>query len=174
MSQLKLTDLVIGLTTGHGPRYSELVVFADDLEEVAQLRIGELPLDLTPLDHAGQRFAYREQGKAYRLEISEQGYARLKVDKSRNPPSSAMKQMQDEALGAVSSAALRTAVSKKGGGWAPGLILGMLLGPPLPPPAQSRRVFTIRYDNDTTKKRWEAYDGGLVSWMKHELAPVEE
>ena len=83
-----------------------------------------------------------------------------------------MKQMQDEALGAVSSAALRNAVAKKGGGWAAGLILGLLLGDPLPGDSGSRRVLALRFDS--AKKRWGAYDGGLVGWMKRELAPIEE
>lgn len=172
MSQLSIKDLVICLNARKTPRYSELVVFADDLEEVAQLRVGELPLDLTPLDHAGQRFIFQgDRGTRYSFEISEAGTARLGTDISKQPQSSAMKAMQDEALGASASAALRNAVAKKGGGWAAGLVLGMLLGEPLPGDSGSRRVLTLRFDS--TKKRWSAYDGGLVGWMKRELAPVE-
>ncbi|MCA9707647.1 MAG: hypothetical protein KDK70_17490 [Myxococcales bacterium] len=170
MSQLTIKDLVICLNARKGPRYTELVVFADDLEEVAALRVGELPLDLTPLDHAGQRFTFRDQGKVFSFEISEAGTARLATDNSKNPPSSAMQAMQDEALSAVASAALRNAVAKKGGGWAPGLVLGMLLGESLPGDSGSRRVLTLRFDS--VKKRWSAYDGGLVRWMKRELAPA--
>ncbi len=169
---LKINDLVICLHGRHGSRYNELVVFADDLAEITQLRIGELPLELTPLDHAGQRFTFRDQGKPFILAVNESGTARLQAVKSAKPPSSAMKQMQDEALGAVSSAALRNAVAKKGGGWAAGLVLGLLLGDPLPGDSGSRRVFALRFDQ--AKKRWAAYDGGLVGWLKRELAPIED
>jgi len=171
MSQLKINDLVICLNGRHGARYSELVVFADDLAELTQLRIGELPLELTPLDQVGQRFTFREQGRPFILEVSEAGTARLQTVTGDKPPSSAMKQMQDEALGAVSSAALRNAVAKKGGGWAAGLVLGLMLGEPLSDDSASRRVLALRFD--AAKKRWSAYDGGLVRWMKRELAPVE-
>ena len=172
MSQLKINDLVVCLNGRHGPRYNELVVFADDLAELTQLRIGELPLELTPLDQVGQRFTFRDRGKPFILEVSESGIARMQSIKSGKVPSSAMKQMQDEALGAVSSAALRNAVAKKGGGWAAGLVLGLLLGDPLPGESGSRRVLALRFD--AAKKRWGAYDGGLVGWMKRELAPIEE
>lgn len=172
MSQLTINDLVICLNSRKAPRYTELVVFADDLEEVGQLRVGELPLELTPQDHAGQRFTFRDQGKVFNFEISETGTARLASDSSKKPPSSAMKDMQDEALSAVASASLRNAVAKKGSGWAPGLVLAMLLGEPLPGDSGSRRVLTLRFDS--VKKRWVAYDGGLVSWMKRELAPLDE
>lgn len=172
MSQLTINDLVICLNARKTPRYSELVVFADDLEEVAQLRVGELPLDLTPLDHAGQKFSFSgDRGKRYAFTISEDGTACLGTDTSKHPASSAMKGMQDETLSAVASAALRNAVAKKGGGWAAGLVLGMLLGEALPGDSGARRVLTLRFD--AAKKRWIAYDGGLVGWTKRELAPVE-
>src|SRR5690606_33593156 len=107
MSLLKLTDLASGLVS-RSNRYSKLVVFADDLAEVAQLRIGELPLELTPLDHAGKHFSFQEMGQQFKLEVSEDGVARL--SKLEGPPRKRTV-VQDEAPhGAVPSAALRTAV----------------------------------------------------------------
>lgn len=167
MPQLKLNDLVSGLV-GRTNRYTELVVFADDLAEVAQLRIGELPLELTPLDHAGVHFSFRERGQAFRLEVSEDGVARL----SKLPEGAEKKRtvLQDEAPhGAVPSAALRTAVAKKGDGWAAGLVLGLLVGPQIPGSQKSRRVLTVRFNG--ADRAWKAYDGGLVRWMKRELQP---
>jgi hypothetical protein len=164
MPQLKLNDLVTGLLS-RGPRYSELVVFADDLAEVAQLRIGELPLELTPLDHAGVHFSFSERGQTFKLEVSEDGVARLtKLDTSIKKRAV----VQDEAPhGAVPSAALRTAVAKKGDGWAAGLVLGLLVGAPIQGSVRSRRVLTVRFNG--TDRSWRAYDGGLVRWMKREL-----
>ncbi len=164
MPQLKLNDLVAGLLSRTG-RYSELVVFADDLAEVAQLRIGELPLELTPLDHAGVHFSFRERGQTFKLEVSEDGVARLSklegTEKRRTV-------LQDEAPhGAVPSAALRTAVAKKGDGWAAGLVLGLLVGPVISGSTKSRKVLTVRFNG--ADRTWKAYDGGLVRWMKREL-----
>lgn len=166
MSQLKLNDLVAGLLS-RGNRYSELVVFADDLAEVAQLRIGELPLELTPLDHAGQHFSFRELNQLFKLEVSEDGVARLS---KHTGPERKRVVLQDEAPhGAVPSAALRTAVAKKGDGWAAGLVLAMLVGPPISKGNDSKRVLTVRFH--APDRSWRAYDGGLVRWMKRELQP---
>jgi hypothetical protein len=165
MPQLRLTDVVTGLLS-RGTRYTELVVFADDLAEVAQLRIGELPLELTPLDHAGVHFSFVDRGQTFKLEVSEDGVARLtKLE------GAAKKRTvnQDEAPhGAVPSAALRTAVAKKGDGWAAGLVLGLLVGPTIQGSVKSRKVLTVRFSGD---RAWKAYDGGLVRWMKRELQP---
>ena len=166
MPQIRLTDLVTGLIS-RGTRYSELVVFADDLSEVAQLRIGELPLELTPLDHAGVHFSFNERGQTFKLEISEDGVARLTKLEGQVKKRTVL---QDEAPhGAVPSAALRTAVAKKGDGWAAGLVLGLLVGPQIPGSARSRRVLTVRFHG--SDRNWKAYDGGLVRWMKRELTP---
>ena len=164
MSQLKLPDLAAGLLS-RGKRYHELVVFADDLAEVAQLRIGELPLELTPLDHAGQHFSFREMNQDFKLEVSEDGVARLQ--KLEGPPKK-RPVLQDEAPhGAVPSAALRTAVAKKGDGWAAGLVLGMLIGAPISKESTSRKVLTVRFH--APDRSWRTYDGGLVRWIKREL-----
>jgi hypothetical protein len=166
MPQLTLIDLVTGLV-GRTNRYTELVVFADDLAEVAQLRIGELPLELTPLDHAGVHFSFRDRGQVFRLEVSEDGVARLS---KLEGPEKKRTVLQDEAPhGAVPSAALRTAVAKKGDGWAAGLVLGLLVGPAIPGSQKSRRVLTVRFHGGD--RTWKAYDGGLVRWMKRELQP---
>jgi hypothetical protein len=166
MPQLRLNDLVTGLLS-RGARYSELVVFADDLAEVAQLRIGELPLELTPLDHAGVHFSFSERGQTFRLEVSEDGVARLS---KLEGPVKKRTVLQDEAPhGAVPSAALRIAVAKKGDGWAAGLVLGLLVGPGIPGSVKSRKVLTVRFHG--ADRAWKAYDGGLVRWMKRELQP---
>lgn len=164
MSQLKLPDLAAGLLS-RGNRYHELVVFADDLAEVAQLRIGELPLELTPLDHAGQHFSFREMNQPFKLEVSEEGVSRLQKLQGAERKGTVL---QDEAPhGAVPSAALRTAVAKKGDGWAAGLVLGMLIGPPITKDSTSRKVLTVRFH--PPDRSWRTYDGGLVRWMKREL-----
>jgi hypothetical protein len=167
MPQLKLNDLVTGLV-GRTNRYTELVVFADDLAEVAQLRIGELPLELTPLDHAGVHFSFGDRGQVFKLEVSEDGVARLSKMVEGTEKRRAV--LQDEAPhGAVPSAALRTAVAKKGDGWAAGLVLGLLVGPAIAGSQRSRRVLTVRFHGGD--RTWKAYDGGLVRWMKRELQP---
>jgi hypothetical protein len=164
MPQLRLNDLVTALLS-RGARYSELVVFADDLAEVAQLRIGELPLELTPLDHAGVHFSFTDRGQTFKLEVSEDGVARLA---KLEGPVKKRAVVQDEAPhGAVPSAALRTAVAKKGDGWAAGLVLGLLVGQAIPGSVKSRKVLTVRFHG--TDRTWKAYDGGLVRWMKREL-----
>jgi len=72
-----------------------------------------------------------------------------------------------------SGAAVGAASTKKGQGWAKGLVLGMLAGGAVgaaSTPSRSRRVLTVRFDPIT--RAWAAYDGGLVTWLKSELEPT--
>jgi hypothetical protein len=72
------------------------------------------------------------------------------------------------AAGGVVGAAIDAAGKQKGGGLLGGLVLGLLIGAPLGGAGESRRVFTLAYD--PAADQWIAYDGGLLQWMKDQLA----
>jgi hypothetical protein len=164
---LTLADLVAGLNS-HGDRYGELAVFANDLAEVKTLEKGEVPDGVVPVDAEGKTFFYTHEGALYRLQISEDGFARI----SRRGATEARTDVAGPAVvGALAGTAIGSAVSKKGEGWAAGLVLGLLAGAMLGSGGErpARRVLTMRFDPDS--RSWCAYDGGLVAWMKSELQP---
>jgi len=164
---LRIDDLVAGLEAYDG-RYEAIDVFADDVQE---LRSAEAISGLRALDENGHKFLLSPAGrtKSYVLELfPDAGVLRLSIAPSRssNPGTGA-------ALGGLAGTAIGAAATKKGEGAAAGLLLGLLVGAALgaasDDPSRPQRVFTLRFDPDAM--RWQAYDGGLVRWMKQELLP---
>ncbi len=147
--------------------YQELDVFADDVEEIRALRDGKRPDSLQPLDSDGRRFTFERLGRRFDVELSERGVVRLsKGDGKPQRWGSVPKDMLQER----GRAAISAAESKKGEGWAVGLVLGLLVGAMMGSSLPRRRVLTVRFDPGS--RRWSAYDGGLVSWVKEELQPT--
>lgn len=165
-ARLTLEDIALGLSR-FGERYQAIHVFADDVEELYALQRREPPPALTAQGDEGRRFRYRAvSGRVYLLDVFPGGVARLSVSPDAGAgevPSS----VRSRAIGAAIGAASWT----KGEGWC-GLLLGLLVGPKLIAEDASteapRRVFTVRFD--PVARRWEAYDGGLLRWMKRELS----
>lgn len=166
MTRLKLHDLAEGLR-GHQARYVALDVFADDVEEVVALSKGRPVPGLTPVDAEGNRFQFQD-GERFELQLlPDTGVAR--VTRAKKAPD----KLGAALVGGVAGAAIMAAVTKKGDGWLVGLVLGMLAGAILGNPLQPNvpdRVFTLRFD--PTSRKWAAYEGGLVKWMKHQLLPA--
>lgn len=151
--------------------YEELDVFADDVAEIRQLREGTQPASLQPLGSDGRMFAYERKDQTYTVELSEHGVVRLAA--GRGEPKG-WDSVQKEGLRTLVKEAISTAKHKKGEGWAAGLVLGLLVGAVIgsasPPSRPRRRVLTVRFDPGS--RRWSAYDGGLVGWLKEELQPT--
>ncbi|WP_146155976.1 hypothetical protein [Enhygromyxa salina] len=162
---MTLADLATGLT-GRGEQFSELKVFADDVEEIVALGRGDTPEQLRPLDREGKRFAFTHDNRPFEVELSGSGVVR--VYQSSRPDPDVM--LTATAVGAMAGAAVGAASSRKGQNWLGGLVVGMLAGAvfgagaTVSPP---RRVLTMAFDAGTG--RWQIYDGGLVRWMKEEF-----
>lgn len=161
--QLTIHDLVRGLEQ-FGGRYEALDVFADDLVE---LKTGQPVSGLRAADETGRRFVLSVGGKAYRLELFDEGVVRLRKTSEEAGVAGVA------ALGGGAGMAIgAAATTKKGEGAAAGLILGLLagaiIGSATQQPAAPRRVFTLRFD--PAVREWLAYDGALVGWMKQQLA----
>src|SRR5690606_4064397 len=117
---LTLVDLVAGLNS-HGDRYAELAVFANALAEVKTLEKGEGPEGVVPVDAAGKARFSGHEGAVSRLQSAEDGFARV----SRRGASEARTDVAGPAVvGGLAGTAIGWAVSKKGEGWAAGLVLG--------------------------------------------------
>lgn len=162
---LTLSNLVAALD--QFPRYHAIDVFADDLDELRRPLSGLF----RPMDAQGRNFLVTHQGREFKLEIfPEQGVVRL----SRNDVSSGGTAAVGGAVagglvGATVGAAIDAAGKQKGTGLLGGLLLGLLVGGWLGGVAgEARRVFTLAYDH--AAGAWEAYDGGLLRWMKEQLA----
>lgn len=159
---LNLSHLVAALN--QFPSYHAIDVFADDLGE---LRQSPFPANLRPLDAQGRTFLVTHQGTSFKLEIfPEQGVARL----SKNGvPSTATAAVGGAIAGGLVGAAIDAAGKQKGTGLLGGLLLGLLVGASLGGAAgDARRVFALTYDYPSGQ--WQAYDGGLLRWMKDQLA----
>jgi len=146
------------------PSYHAIDVFADDLGE---LRASPLPSSLHPLDAQGRTFLVTHEDKSFKLEIfPDQGVARL----SRNGvPSTATSVVGSAVAGTLVGAAIAAAAKQKGIGLLGDLLLGLLVGASLGGAAgDARRVFALTYDR--ASNQWRAYDGGLLRWMKDQLA----
>ena len=69
----------------------------------------------------------------------------------------------------LSSSFIDAANKQKGAGLLGGALLGLLVGAPLGGAAgDARRVFALIYD--AAADQWRAYDGGLLRWIKDQLA----
>lgn len=163
---LTLSNLVAALD--EFPRYHAIGVFADDLGE---LREHPLPASFRPLDAQGRSFLVSHQGRSFRLDLfPERGVARLSKNEVARELAGAGGGL---ATSGVVGAAIEAAGKQKGGGLLGGLlgglVLALLIGPLLGGAAgDARRVFTLAYDQAAGE--WIAYDGGLLQWMKDQLA----
>lgn len=157
---LSLSNLVAALD--QFPRYHAIDVFADDLGELQQQPAGLF----RPVDAQGRSFLVAHQGREFQLEIfPEQGVARL----SRNEVASGVPAAVGGAvIGGLVGAAIDAAGKQKGTGLLGGLLLGLLVGGALGAAGEARRVFALAYDH--AAGQWRAYDGGLLRWMKDQLA----
>ena len=165
--QLKLAELAAGLLK-YGARYAEIHAFADDIDEIRQLYQDSPPPNLRPADVEGRVFSYEHEGTRFVVELSDNGVVKLRRDEER--PHDGNQTAGAAITGGVAGAAIGAATSKKGDGWAAGLVLGLLAGAMLGSGSSQdapRRVLTMRFDPES--RQWQAYDGGLVNWMKSEL-----
>ena len=172
---LSLSNLVAALD--QFPRYHAIDVFADDLGELRELSSG-----FRPLDAQGQSFLVSHQGREFKLEIfPDRGVVRLSrtstASSAIDPSGGFMARGLGEgtaggvtgAAGGLVGEAVAIAAKQKGTGLLGGLLLGLLVGASLGGAAgDARRVFALSYDR--AGEQWQAYDGGLLRWMKSQLA----
>ena len=145
------------------PAYHAIDVFADDLAELRQ----PIPPSMHPLDAQGRGFLVTHQDRSFKLDIfPERGVARL----SKHGPAPTATGAGIGALtGSLVAAAIDTASKQKGAGLLGGALLGLLVGAALGGVAgDARRVFALMYE--PAVGQWRAYDGGLLRWMKDQLA----
>jgi hypothetical protein len=163
---LTLSDLIAGLER-FSDRYQTLNVFADDIRE---LSLRSPIRQLQPVGSEGRlyRLSSQDGQKSYHLEFfPELGIARVSADVDQKNPPDGTATLSGSAIDAI-----KAAEKKKGKAAALGLLLGLLVGTAFKnrtDPGAPRRVFTLKFNAKT--HRWEAYDGGLVRWMKEQLIP---
>lgn len=171
--RLTIPDLVKALEK-FGQRYEAVDVFADDIEELEELKNNSEHPALSPLDQEGRQFVAGSGGERYKLTINESGVARF--ERYQGPLSGTM---SGSIIGGALGAAIAAATNTKGDAWAAGL-LGLLVGAGIgatvgvassPPRGAPRWVFTLSFDPRT--RQWRAYDGGLTPWVKEQLLPYQ-
>lgn len=164
MNSLTLDNLAAGLETFGGDRYQALDVFFEDLRLLPEGDRARLLVD------GSSGFAFSSRDRWYRLELLDNNRV-ARVTRKASPPGTGA--LAGGGLGALAGIAL-SPDGKSTEGAAVGLLLGMLVGAALEQdgPRESsapRRVFALRFDPNTGT--WRAYAGGLVGWMKAQLAP---
>jgi hypothetical protein len=159
---LNLSNLVAALN--QFPAYHAIDVFADDLAELQQWPVSP---NLQQLDAQGRSFLVTYQGTSFRLEIfPARGVVRLSKD---GVPPATTRAVWDGLAGGLVQEAIAAARKQKGDGLLGGVLLGLLVGALLGGAAgDARRVFALTYDR--ASGQWRAYDGGLLRWMKAQLA----
>lgn len=159
---LTVSNLVAALD--QFPAYHEIDVFADDLAELHQPMLPAM----RPLDPQGRSFVVPYQGRNFRLDIfPERGVARF--SRSDPAPVAEAGAVAGTLAGGPVGAAIAAASEQKGAGLLGGTLLGLLVGATLGGVAgAARRVFALAYDSSAGQ--WRAYDGGLLRWMKDQLA----
>jgi len=145
------------------PAYHAIDVFADDLAELRQ----PMSSSMRPLDAQGRGFLVTHQDRNFRLDIfPERGVARLS---KYGHAAAATGAVTGALAGGLVGAAVDAAKRQKGAGLLGGALLGLLVGATLGGAAgEARRVFALTYD--PAAGQWRAYDGGLLRWMKDQLA----
>ena len=154
---LTVSNLVAALD--QFPAYNAIDVFADDLVELRQ--------PLHPLDAQGRSFLVTHQARSFKLDVfPERGVARLSMTGVSPTTTGA----DTGALaGSLVAAAIDAAIKLKGAGLLGGALLGLLVGAPLGGAVgDARRVFALAYE--PIAGEWRAYEGGLLRWMKAQLA----
>lgn len=145
------------------PAYFAIDVFADDLAELGQ----PMSSSVRALDAQGRGFLVTHQDRNFKLDIfPDRGVARLS---KYGPAPTATGAVTGALAGGLVGAAIDTAKKQKGAGLLGGALLGLLVGATLGGAAgDARRVFALMYD--PAAGEWRAYDGGLLRWMKDQLA----
>jgi hypothetical protein len=174
MPELTLGHLASALAAY--PNYNAIDVFADDLVELQQLKnTNTPPAGMTLIDATGDRYLVAINGRSHVLALDRQAGVAHLVRTATASDQQGVGIAVGAVIGGAATAAIGAALTKKGEGWMPGLILGLLVGAAIggaatqqPPQPSPRRVFTLRFNPNS--QTWEAYDGGLVGWMKNELA----
>jgi hypothetical protein len=146
------------------PAYHAIDVFADDLAELRQ----PIPPSMHPLDAQGRGFLVTHQDRNFKLDLfPERGVARL--SKHGTAPTATGAGIGGALTGSLVAAAIDTASKQKGVGLLGGALLGLLVGAALGGAAgDARRVFSLMFE--PAVGQWRAYDGGLLRWMKDQLA----
>lgn len=160
---LTVSNLVAALD--QFPAYYAIDVFADDLSELRQ-RTAALP-PMRQLDAQGRSYVVTHQDRNFKLDLfPQQGVARLSRDGAALTATGAA---TGTLAGTLIGTAIEAASKQKGAGLLGGALLGLLVGASLGSSAgDGRRVFALTYD--PTSGQWRAYDGGLLRWMKDQLA----
>lgn len=160
---LTISNLVAALD--QFPAYHAIDVFADDLAELRGPSVASAPI--RPLDPQGRSYSVAHQGRSFKLDIfPQQGVARLSKDGASATATAAA---TGALAGSLIGAAIDAASKQKGAGLLGGALLGLLVGASLGSAAgDARRVFALAYD--PASAQWRAYDGGLLRWMKDQLA----
>lgn len=160
-SRLPLTQVVPALDQYHG-KYNIFEVFADDIDELHKLRVGE-PLDpaLEASAH-GEGLFFTVDGQRYQLEVTEtSAIAKItRAPDNRNP------RQDGRRLGALVGTAIGHAVSEKGEGWTPGLFVGLLAGSSQE--QHKERTVTVQYNPQA--REWRAYGGPMSQWLRQRVA----
>jgi outer membrane lipoprotein SlyB len=171
MPSLTFSDLATGLEK-FGDRYTALDVFVHDVDGLDLLLQGQQVSGLENVTNIGPNvFSFSHDGRQYDLLVfPDHGVVRV----TRNGQVRT-ETMAGAALGTAVGGAIGSAVSRPQdreiaalAGMALGLLIGGAIGAAVADATPARRIFALRFDAD--KKRWQAYDGGLVRWMKEKLA----
>lgn len=174
MPNLTLSDLAAGLEK-FGDRYSALDVFTHDVQGLDQLLAGQQSPESSGLVKVGANiFSFSHGNRLYNFVVfPDYGVARVTRNGGMRPEA-----MAGAALGTAMGGVVGAAVSRPQdqeiaalAGMALGLLIGGVIGSALADANPPRRVFTLRFDAD--KRQWQAYDGGLIRWMKQRLAGPE-
>lgn len=164
--KLTLDDLAKGLLQYSGT-YFALDVFATDVAELAD----EATIERSELEPKSDgTFGFARDGKPFELQLfRDLGVARVTLagTASGSTPTPVVTGAAGAALGAALSDRDRV------GGAAIGFLAGLLVGAALgsSAPTAPRRVFALMFDPES--REWRTYDGGLVRWVKEQLAPPE-
>ena len=148
--------------------YFALDVFATDVAELADAATIAAS-KLVP--KANGTFGFTHEGKQFELQLfRDLGVARVTL------AGTATGSTPTPVVTGAAGAALGAALSDRGdrvGGAAIGFLAGLLVGATLgsSTPTAPRRVFALMFDPES--REWRTYDGGLVRWVKEQLAPPE-
>jgi hypothetical protein len=160
-SRLSLAQVVPALDQYDG-KYNIFEAFADDIDELHQLRVGE-PLE-PALDTSaqGKHLFFTVDGRRYQLELTETS-AIAKITRALDHRSP---REDGKRLGALAGTAIGHAVSEKGEGWTPGLFLGLLAGSSQE--QHKERTVTVQYNPQA--REWRAYGGPMSQWLRQRVA----
>jgi len=143
------------------PAYRAVDIFIDNLQEAEALANDTAPGVVVISD---TRATFSHSGSNFVMDVLPGGIARIARHAGPGSP------VAGAVIGGAVGAALGQAADAKKGA-STGLLLGLLIGGALGAGAAApQRVFTLRWNPAT--QSWQAYDGGLVRWMKQTMNPT--